>query len=640
MNEDAFALDAFDIVVCENCQRVMTSVYRAVIEDFDTLLIGFSDWIWRRDRLDVRTIFGPAIVRLRFENAYVRFAGTHMRLIDKWKVWEDFFLEQGELETSEGKITPSQANRRVKVPVRENKIAQIIRGEQAKVQNCRTIICCQTTLHAKRIAEYFPGSLQLHSRSEDKARELLNLLRQEPESSYTVIVVDMLNEGTLHLPADLLVFLDLTSERSVALHQLGSVLLPDKKPMVILDFVRSRDQVAAPKKLKNQLAEAADEEKRKRGKASVDEETLVINLPADMFEFHQFFHQITEMEDEVEPPIPTRLQPDPLRTPVKITAPHIAGQPIPGAPINPSELAEGYWLHESSVSARFILKGRRTDLMRPFAELLARSSELKVIGSVTPVKHRKRFVVSVLAGDTSEGTTSHIQDLAQFISSLKVEKVKDLEVKSDGLVGREEFLTALLDAVVFLEGDVTQSGELQHPVQSVSQIELNQVQEEIAAELTSVDSTSTVRIFDFGTPATNHTGTGWLCQLTRDPEMNLKTLKQAREILQGFYSVDTQLYCTTASEFGRPNRIIVLLWMTSRHNALSRDYGTMISMLADVNIVKVQEGAYIQRDVDHDFTLLFKSLTEHEKSDPRALNKHLVEAFAQITSKMLQKTLS
>jgi superfamily II DNA or RNA helicase len=241
--KDAFMSDEFVYIIVDEAHHVPAPTFRKVANYFKPqFMLSLTATPDRLDKLDLEPICGKEIFR---RDLFWGMANGWLSKVD----YEVLMDEIGGLESfldkeNRERVSLKELNRRIFIPLRDEKIVSIIKEKSAAKKNPQTIVYCRTIKHAERISALMKGSMTVHCKMplpEQKA----NLTAFREGKLKTIVVVDKLNEGIDVPSVDVIVFLRQTVSPVVLHQQLGRGLrlAEGKKSVLVLDFIANVDRL-------------------------------------------------------------------------------------------------------------------------------------------------------------------------------------------------------------------------------------------------------------------------------------------------------------------------------------------------------------------------------------------------------------
>ncbi len=232
----AFGAHAFSYVVVDEGHHGSAKTYRPLIEYFDpAFLLGMTATPDRKDRKDIRRLFGPEVYSLPLGDALARGLLTKV----EYRVMADDFRGIDRLSERFGIQGLGHLDRLLISRCGNEEIAESIQVNVTEVEEPRVMIFCPSINYCDKLSMLLPGSLPVHSQlSRQEQISRLDYFRQG-ELMDTILTVDKFNEGIDVPEANVIVFLRSTASKTIFWQQLGRGLrhAPGKEKVVILDYV-------------------------------------------------------------------------------------------------------------------------------------------------------------------------------------------------------------------------------------------------------------------------------------------------------------------------------------------------------------------------------------------------------------------
>lgn len=285
--------DYFDWMTVDETHHAQANSYKKVIEHFTCPKLGITATPDRGDLKDIRDMFGAEVYTLPLEEAIAR---GLLPEVEYHIITGDEF-DQLELERiayeiiSDGRrVTVAQLNRRLFVPARDERVAEIIMR-----YNEKTVIFCNSIEHARHFKGFINHSRTYHS--DMFLRDRRRVLREFSSSvRHRLLVVNAFNEGVDFPDVGMVVFYRNTNSDTIFRQQLGRGMRPGKKKLIVLDFVGNLERVLMLKQMAEDIAEA----KRKLRPDEAGEKERdwlpgeVFRLASEHFRFN-FSHSVVDL---------------------------------------------------------------------------------------------------------------------------------------------------------------------------------------------------------------------------------------------------------------------------------------------------------------------------------------------------------
>ncbi len=239
----AFFENEFYFVIVDESHHSKAVTFEDVIKYFTPKkLLALTATPDRMDQKDIRTIFGQEVVNITLEEAIAKgwLASVEYHLITD-NLSHHALKKIAREVLGEGKrISLKQLNETVFIKARDEKVAETIESYGKK----KTIVFCESILHAEDFVQFLPGSKVYHSElGLQENRKTMEEFRTG--ECQRILAVDKLNEGIDIPDAELIVFLRCTDSKTIYLQQLGRGLRKTlhKDKVTVLDFVANADRV-------------------------------------------------------------------------------------------------------------------------------------------------------------------------------------------------------------------------------------------------------------------------------------------------------------------------------------------------------------------------------------------------------------
>lgn len=266
--QGSLELPTFDVVVVDECHHLGSERYEEILDYLGVstaagpFLLGLTATPWRPDGASLDHRFDGAAVSIDLVWGLRRGFLTNV----DYRMFTDN-VDWGRLRELHGeRFSPRQVNRTIFVSEWDDAVLdRIHEAWQELGRNARGIVFCGTVEHAERMAARisaigFANAKPIYSRSSagipltaiDRNRMLLDFADGKVE---ILCGVDVLNEGVDVPDVNLIVFQRVTHSRRIFVQQLGRGLrvAPEKKSVVVLDFVSDVRRFAAGLELKKGL---------------------------------------------------------------------------------------------------------------------------------------------------------------------------------------------------------------------------------------------------------------------------------------------------------------------------------------------------------------------------------------------------
>lgn len=240
------SLPRFGLVLIDEAHHVGMDTFREVIQALSPpMLGGVTATPWRGDEFDIDQLLGPPRFKMGIAQGLRHGFLTEVdyRLLGDNLDWE---IVQ---EASRNRYSLSQLNRRLIIPTRDDKAAQII-GKVFQSERLRGgLVFSPSIVHA----DSFSATLRsvglrcetIASSLTHRERDVLMTRFREGQLDF-LATVDLFNEGVDFPDVDTIVFMRVTHSRRIFVQQLGRGLrvVPGKSRVVVLDFVTDLRRIA------------------------------------------------------------------------------------------------------------------------------------------------------------------------------------------------------------------------------------------------------------------------------------------------------------------------------------------------------------------------------------------------------------
>lgn len=254
--KNAFFPEEFDFVIIDESHHSKANTFEPVVKFFKPKkLLALTATPDRMDGKDIRELFGEEVIDCPLEEG----------IANGWLTPVEYHLISDNLNSralkrlarevlEEGKrISLKQLNETIFIKARDEKIAEIIVS-----YNKKTIIFCESILHAENFQKFLPTSKVFHSKKSFK--ENSKTLEDFRDGRLQLILaVDKFNEGIDVPDAEMVVFLRCTDSLTIFLQQLGRGLrkVEGKEKVVVLDFVANCDRLAMVREMAEKVKKFA-----------------------------------------------------------------------------------------------------------------------------------------------------------------------------------------------------------------------------------------------------------------------------------------------------------------------------------------------------------------------------------------------
>ena len=291
-----FSRKHFSFVVVDESHHSQAETFAEVIDYFKSKYkLGMTATPDREDQMDIRDIFGEAVVDIRLPEAIAKGLLTPI----DYKVLSDGLDEDKIREVCEEvlidsvRLTENQINEKIFIKVRTEEQCKIIR-RYSKTR--KAIVFCENIEHLNHVASILPSSVTVHSKQSNKINDV-NFELFENGHVRHVVVVDKFNEGIDIPDTEMLCFLRGTDSERIFLQQLGRGLrkFPGKEKVTILDFVGNIERIKQVSKLVRDIKEFSKTKKQNNNQAFLDP----IHVDGEGFNF-DFSSQIVDLLSVLE----------------------------------------------------------------------------------------------------------------------------------------------------------------------------------------------------------------------------------------------------------------------------------------------------------------------------------------------------
>lgn len=242
----AAELPYFGLLLVDEAHHIGATMFRDTIRCLSPKMIGgVTATPWRGDRYDIDDILGPPLVRIGISDGLQR---GFLSEVD-YRLYADNLDWEYVQESSQYNYSIAQLNRKLIIPTRDERAAQIIRTVFDVERRRGGIVFCPTIEHARSLSamlrKYGLRSEDISHSNSPQERDLL-MSRFRSGSLDFVTTVDLFNEGVDVPDVDIIVFMRATHSRRIFVQQLGRGLRisPNKDRVVVLDFVTDLRRVA------------------------------------------------------------------------------------------------------------------------------------------------------------------------------------------------------------------------------------------------------------------------------------------------------------------------------------------------------------------------------------------------------------
>lgn len=258
---EAFLKDEFDYIVVDETHHTPAPTYQPTVEYFEPrFLLAITATPERTDLQDIRQFYGQEAFSLPLEDALARYLLTPV----DYRLMTDDIQLQEVFNTSIGKLSIRDLNKKIFVPKRDQEIARIIQQRAKEISNPRAMIFCPSVQYCERLVAHLPNALTIHYQLSDREQRIrLESFRGGLTS--TILTVDKFNEGIDIPEANIIVFLRSTASRMVFFQQLGRGLrkVQGKDKVLVLDFVANCERLEMVHDLWQEVEEKRGGRKKK-----------------------------------------------------------------------------------------------------------------------------------------------------------------------------------------------------------------------------------------------------------------------------------------------------------------------------------------------------------------------------------------
>lgn len=251
----------YDIVVVDEAHHAMAHGFRRCINHLKPhFLLGMTATPWRGDGENIEAIFGRPSDQLSVVD------GMKLGFLAKvnYHVYCDT-VNWSEVSQKAGPVSVRELNKRLFLPQRDDAIAAKLFEICTTISNPRIIIFCASIPHAENMSRLMMmhGMVACELHSGIPKREQYRILMDFSADKVNVLcTVDMLNEGIDVPDVNILVFLRATHSRRIFVQQLGRGLriTPEKKEVIVLDFVTDLRRLADVMEMDNEARRGITEQ--------------------------------------------------------------------------------------------------------------------------------------------------------------------------------------------------------------------------------------------------------------------------------------------------------------------------------------------------------------------------------------------
>ncbi|MGY1709129.1 DEAD/DEAH box helicase family protein [Geodermatophilus sp. SYSU D00758] len=259
-------LHDFAAIIVDECHHIGSEMYDRVLGELSAgeggaFLLGMSATPWRPDGASLDRWFDRPVVDIDMVRGLRE---GYLANID-YRMFTDN-IDWDRLQGLDGSLfTPKAINRRLFIEEWDDAVVERLVETWGEQDNPKCIVFCGTIDHAERMASKlnalaFTSARVIASRSSDGAAmtpvERARVLWDFAEGRAGVLcAVDVLNEGVDVPDVNIVVFQRVTHSRRIFVQQLGRGLrlAPNKKKVIVLDFVSDIRRFAAGFELQESL---------------------------------------------------------------------------------------------------------------------------------------------------------------------------------------------------------------------------------------------------------------------------------------------------------------------------------------------------------------------------------------------------
>jgi hypothetical protein len=223
----------FDAVIFLDAQTATTSTYVPVLRYFEGFRLGVTECVTREEEAVYQWFGGDVTYGLSVDEAYER-GFTRKR---EYLVYVNPADESGGLVTQEGAFPLEAIDNWVHAPEITTATIEAIIEQIVTLDDCKAIVYCRSIAHVKEVEALFEGLLPSKSiysaLGERDIRSKIESYQQEKSS--VLIVFNLLNERTIPIRPNLVVFWRPTVSPHLTVRQLWP-LFEDSDKLVVMDF--------------------------------------------------------------------------------------------------------------------------------------------------------------------------------------------------------------------------------------------------------------------------------------------------------------------------------------------------------------------------------------------------------------------
>ena len=255
-HDDSFS-GRFGLVIVDEAHHAPSHIYRNLLKDLKpNYLVGLTATPWRGDEVSLEEIFGePTFVMDIVDGMQKGFlAEVDYRMLTDGINWDEIARK-----SREG-LTIRDLNTLLIMPDRDMAMVKLLADEMTKLETKRVLAFCSSIEHAERLRPLLSQSgIRVATIHSQLSREEIfkNLSSFRNGDIDMLLSIEMLNEGIDVPDVNLVAFMRVTHSRRIFVQQLGRGLriTPNKKKVIVLDFVADIRRVAAAKYLNNEATE-------------------------------------------------------------------------------------------------------------------------------------------------------------------------------------------------------------------------------------------------------------------------------------------------------------------------------------------------------------------------------------------------
>lgn len=240
------AIPPVGLLMVDEAHHIGAKTFQTVIEEINPpMLAGATATPWRGDGFDIDNSLGPRVVEYGIADGLRRgfLSDVDYRLCADNVDWN--FVQ----DLSKHKYSLSELNRKLIIPVRDERAVRIIRTTFDEEGRNAGIVFCPSLVHASAMAamlrQYGFRAEAISGEMRARDREVMMANFRSGQIDF-MASVDLFNEGVDVPDVDLIVFMRATHSRRIFVQQLGRGLRisKKKKKVVVLDFVTDLRRLA------------------------------------------------------------------------------------------------------------------------------------------------------------------------------------------------------------------------------------------------------------------------------------------------------------------------------------------------------------------------------------------------------------